>query len=506
MSRINGLNRRYEASAGLVRHGVELLVVGDPAGARLNAAVRRLLLVVRDDGPGLWDELAGAARALRWRLVTQPQPIAVNPALHEGIDGVLLQIARLRGAVSDAGERLLDELGNAARAIGDADPSVGPVLIRSIEEVGASDCVVVAASSAAVAGTEGWLGEHGAVVRTVGQLQREQLNPEQVYAIGPPRLFGYSLVTAPTTRGVSFVLPAWFADRSIPRSAVAPYADGAVTIEGRLFTEGDLSEPSSPVPQVEVEDDLLPQPAWGPRAALEREPSGDEVVAHRVLLSGDLAILLDDGDRIRTLDPSQPSGERVTYAEVGAVRRGTYLLLRKGDTERRALYDAALRLMGPRAADVEASQLRWKLLLQHQIIHAGFSVVQGELRARGLQTLDRVRAWTEPTLARPQKDRDFELLLQWLGVPVQPTFGYATTLSKLRHKASAEIREQLEEAVSVADMSALERAGHLQLDVKTAGFRGIIATRVLAISPNAEIVSRHEARVPFEDRSGQWLE
>ena len=43
----------------------------------------------------------------------------------------------------------------------------------------------------------------------------------------------------------------------------------------------------------------------------------------------------------------------------------------------------------------------------------------------------------------------------------------------------------------------MERAGHLGLDVDTAGFRGILAARVLAISPHAEIVSRHDARIPL---------
>ena len=74
------------------------------------------------------------------------------------------------------------------------------------------------------------------------------------------------------------------------------------------------------------------------------------------------------------------------------------------------------------------------------------------------------------------------------------------------YQVSAEIGRQLEAAVSAADLSALETTGNLSLDVKTEGFRGILATRVLAISPYSEIVSRHDARVPFEDRSGQWLE
>ena len=93
-----------------------------------------------------------------------------------------------------------------------------------------------------------------------------------------------------------------------------------------------------------------------------------------------------------------------------------------------------------------------------------------------------------------------------LGIPVQPAFGYATMLRRTLYLVSAEIGRQLEAAVSAADLSELDVTGHLSLDVKTAGFRGIVATRVLAVSPFTEIVSRREARVPFKDRSGQWLD
>ena len=57
-----------------------------------------------------------------------------------------------------------------------------------------------------------------------------------------------------------------------------------------------------------------------------------------------------------------------------------------------------------------------------------------------------------------------------------------------------------------ADLSQLDTTGHLSLEVPSEGFRGILATRVLAVSPWTEIVPRHDARVLFEDRSGQWLE
>lgn len=505
MSRIDAVNRRYAASASLVRNGVEIVAVGDPVGARFNAATRQLLHAVRDDGPGLWDDLVGAVKSLRWRLVTQPQPIQLNPALRDGDQQVACQVRRLRGAVENGA--LLDELAAAAAEVGATDPVLGAVLLRSITEVGPSECVVVAANAAASAAMGEWLKEQGVTVLTAGELEPTQPDVEQSYIVGPPRFFRSSLVTAPVTSAVSFVMPAWFGDRQIPRSPIADYADGAIRIDARVFTEGDLTEPESPVAEDEVvEDDFLPQPVWGSRQSPDREPSSDEVEARKLLLSGGLALWLDDGERIRGLDPQQPVGERVIYVDVVTVRAGTYLLLRQGETEHRALYDTVLGRLGGRGAALAASQQAWKQLLHARLSELGHRSVVRELASRGVKAAERARAWAEPILMRPNSDHDFEVLLQWLGLPIQPSFGNATLLRRTIYRVSAEIREQLETAASAADLSALQRDGHLSLDVETAGFRGIVATRVLAISPYTEIVSRNDARVPFADRGGQWLE
>lgn len=507
MNRIQNLNQRYAASSVLARSGVEIIAVGDPAGARFNAAVRRLMVALGDDGPGLWDDLVGVSKALRWRLITQPQPMRFNPGLVQLAGEVGRHARRLRGAVAD--QSLLDDLEASATALAHADREsvLATELLRACLEVGVGDSVVIAASKPAQAGLESWLQQHGITVLTVGELERDQPDRDQAYVVGPPRFYRSSLVTAPVTEGVSFLLPAWFGDRSVPRSAIAPYAEGAIRIEAKTFTVGDASEPEqSALVQPEDEDVYLPQPVWGSRQSSDREPSSDEVEARKVLLSGDLAMWLDDGERIRALDPSQPAGERVIYTEVAAVRAGTYLLLRQGTTERGALHLAAIASLGQRGGVVGASQAAWKHLLGEKIQTLGYRKVARELRAAGVRAADRARAWTDPSLIRPNSDQDFERLLAWLGIPVQPTFGYAAILRKMLYQVSAEIGRQLEGAVSAADLSALETTGNLSLDVKTEGFRGIRATRVLAISPYSEIVSRHDARVPFEDRSGQWLE
>lgn len=508
MSRLDAVASRYARSADLVRNGVELDLVGDPPGARVNAAVVRLLLLARDDASGLWDGALGAAKALRWRLLTQPQPFEFGSAVRTAAADVVAEAGRLRAAVGPPAQHALDELAAAAEAVAAADPIAGGVLLESIQEATAGACVVIAVSGAAMAGLESWLGPVGFRVRSASQLIREQLFVESAYAAGPPRLFPASLVTAPMTETVNFVFPAWFGDRTLPRSVLAARAEGAVVVTGTDFPIGDVTDPvAAPTEDAVDETELLPQASWIPPDAAPREPGADEVAARRLLLSGGYSMWLDDdGEWIRAVDPSQPGGGRVINIDVEAVRPGIYLLLRDGQTERRALYDAALQLMGPQAGAVVASQSEWKGALQAKLDQLGRAAVVQELAAAGVRTFDRVTAWTDPMLARPRSNQDFERLLQWLGVNVHPTYELATALRRKRAQASAKIGDQLEEAVAAADMSLLERDGHLRLELKAEGFRGVIATRVLSISPHVEIISRHDARVLRPDRSAKWLE
>lgn len=503
MTRVETLNWLYAASTSLAMHGVEIVAVGDPRGSRLDRAARRLIQIVRDEGPQPWEDLLGAVRALRWRLVTQPQPICLNAAIREGASAVCDQVHRLRGAVAD--ELFLNELEEAVRAVCTQDPPVGEILLSSIAEVGSSECVVVAASQAAQMALKGWLDSSGIRVVTAGELEDVRPRAGQAYAIGPPRFFRSALVTAPVVDAVTYILPTWFSDRSMPHSPFAPYADGGIRIKAQTFLEGDLSEPGMEVSDVEAENALFPQVLWGGRDS-DREPGSEEVRARKVLLNGGLAMWLDDGDRIRALDPNQPAGERVVYTEIEAVRTGTYLLLRKGETERGILYRAALSMLGELGGRIEDSQHEWKSELAKRLAFHGDQAVAKDLLAEGVKAVHRAHAWIDPKLIRPHSDQDFAGLLSWLGIPLQPAFAYATTLRRTIYQASARVRDELEMAVAGADLSALARDGSLSLTVKAIGVRGLVATRVTAVAPYTEIVARNDARVPFEDRTSRWLE
>ena len=218
-----------------------------------------------------------------------------------------------------------------------------------------------------------------------------------------------------------------------------------------------------------------------------------------------MAIWLDDndGERIRTLDPAAPHGERVHYAKLSTVRPGTYLLLRRGTSGYGALDSLAARLLGDQAAKIEATQEAWKGELDRRIEARGIGNVEHDLRLHGVKTASRAWAWTDPSLILPKNDEDFRALLSWLGIPAEPTVSNAKRLRRAHYQAGSDVRETLEQAVEDSDLTELERGGRLDLRIRVEGFRDLVAARVVAVSPHAQVIPRRQARVPFEDRSAR---
>lgn len=194
-----------------MRQGVEIFAVGDPAGAQLNAAIRRTLYMLGDERSEVWNGVLQMASALRWRRMTQPQPRGFQTQ-QPLIDEIVRQARLLRNLVGDGA--LLDSIAEGAVGVGETDSPVGAVLLESIHEVGSQSCVVVASNGAARAGLASWLDEVGATVLVPGELDTVSADIETCYVVAPPLFMPSSVITAPTTPEVAFVMPAWFGNRS----------------------------------------------------------------------------------------------------------------------------------------------------------------------------------------------------------------------------------------------------------------------------------------------------
>ncbi|GAA1309800.1 hypothetical protein GCM10009591_18240 [Brachybacterium tyrofermentans] len=470
----------------------------------MNAAIRRTLFVLGDERSEIWNGVLQAANALRWRRIRQPQPVQFQ-AQQPLIDDIVRQATRLRNLVSDGA--LLDLIAEAAIEVGETDSPLGAVLLESIQEVGPQACIVVASKAADRAGLASWLDEFGATVLVPSELDRVDEIIESSYVVAPPTFMPSSVVTAPVTPEVTFLVPAWFRDQSVPSSILGIHAEGRIAVKTSVHQVGDTTAPETAIVDDEELSDLyFPQPTWGKPGSGDREPASDEMVARKVLLAGGLGLWLDDGDRIRSLDPQQPDGARVGYEAVSGVLPGTYLVLREGETERGAMYDQAISILGPKADHIITSQAHWKQQLEERLLRVGARRAVAELEQLGVRSSGQVRVWAEPRLICPQRDEDFTLLLDWLGEPLHPTHSNAITLRRAVYKASTDLRRELEAAVGHADLRVLERDGILHLDLPREGFRGMFVARVLARAPFTEIVSRHQLRVPFTDGSAKWLD
>jgi hypothetical protein len=496
---------RYQAAALVAAGTAELVEVADESGAYLDAALKRLISHLQPEDPEVWQEVLAIGRQLRWRLATNPSPASFHADGDEIVDA-LVGVCERRILASDVATRqLLQDLSARADSAYRSHRPVAAVLLESLADLECESCIVVAASGRAENSIRNWFTSIGVEAPVLRASRRDQPRVvEQAYVIGSPSIFSPSLLTAPRARSITYIFPSWVQDRSLPKSPFSDVAEGAIRPRKRIFKVG--KEPVLADPPVDVEDELIPQPVWS-RDSVLRPPRHDEVLARKVLLAGGLAIMLDqEGEHIRTLYPEQPPGERVELGDVSLIAIGSYLVLREGTTQSEMLYEQALELLGPRGPLAKASQEEWKQSLEQRLDLQGASAVARSLRMVGIRRADRAGPWTGPTMVRPQADHDFELLLQWLGLPKQPHFELATALRRARLQAAQDVREILEKAVSTANLDELQRRGFIRMGLELPGFRSIIATRVLAISPHLEPVARQEVRLTFEDRSAQWLE
>lgn len=508
MSRAALVARRYEMSERLVSTGASLFVVGDSLGARLDSAVRDITRLEREYGDTTWEPLLAPAKGLRWRLIMRPQPISHNPRLVATCHEAREQVRRMRLFTGDDHARLLDGLDDCLASLAVTDPPNGEVLADSVSETGPAACFVVAGSGTAAAELQPWLSTarmHAYRPAELSGLAGLAEERDVAYCIGPPAFFPPSLVTAPPASEVTFIFPSWFTHRAVPLTEVGQRGEGCIRVSTREYPCGDAGQHAPQGPGTGALDDyLMPVPAW-PEATGGIAAASDTVMARKVLLSGGWATWLDDtGERIRTLDPTQPSGSRVVSAPLGSVEPGTILILRRDAAERDLLLEQAMQSLGARRQDVEATQAAWKEALSARLHAMGFNAVCAELDRRGVKTSHRVQAWTDPALARPRGDQSYTALLDWLGIEAQPTITHAGMVRKARSRAAHAFTKKLEMAANQADVALLARQGNLEFSILGAG--AALATQVLAISPNAVAIPRGETRCLLPDRSGRWLE
>jgi sarcosine oxidase gamma subunit len=482
---------------------LELVVVADDAGARVDAAVRALTRGTADDDLDLWADFLRMGTALRWRLMTEPFPESCCPGRAELLLAMHGRAQDLTLMTDAATGRLVNELATAAAATIET-ASIAQVLRETLSELDPADSILVVEGGRACAAARTWMVEQGLGHEVM--TSRDHLRSpvvQKAVCVGAPNVFPVGLVTAPHARELTFVLPSWRSNRGVPSSHFSDFAEGVRQPRPKTFKVGEQAIVDTGPNE---DDDVRPEVFWTPRQDGATQ-GPDMVLANKVLLAGSLATYLDrDGELIRTLDPDQPAGERVELRPVERVAPGTYLVLRQGETESEALLKRAKELLGDAAVGVSHSQERWKQELQTRIEPMSRNEVANQLRALGVVAFNQAPTWVRSTVVRPRRQADFLLLLKWLGLDPGVYAVNARRLIRARSLAVAEVRSALEDAVAETDISNLQRDGYVRIDSHNTGFAGMVAARVLSISPYEEQVHHTQIRAILEDGTGKWLE
>jgi hypothetical protein len=183
------------------------------------------------------------------------------------------------------------------------------------------------------------------------------------------------------------------------------------------------------------------------------------------------------------------------------------LLLKSGTSERGAFDDRIKAILGQKQMEsIEQTQKAWKARLSHVIDARGNDRLKTELLLEGVKAYERGPAWADPDLIRPSSDADFRHLLQYLSIDAEPTFHNATLLRRTLRKAISQFNTELESLISADDLNDLLRIGHFQWRSSDERLRGMVAARVLAISPDNYPIKRQKLRCPFESKEGRWIE
>lgn len=513
MTGLTWTKTKYNIAAKLQSTSVEIVPVKDDIGFQINVLLRQVL-VCAEDNPDLFTALIGAMRALHWRLLTDIQPPRCNKRVLDAVNATTDEAKRLFGVVGHEMQNIFDSIQDTCNLIRNVDSVIGTALLTSIRELGEDSCIVVVGNVASKIGIDEWLHSLNMHVEayTVGELMRLEREVEQVYVVGPPAFFVSSIISSPVSYQISFLIPDWYKNTELPVSPIGKCSEKPFIVKTVIHPfEGDSSAESRKVlaGSTFAEKDLLPKPHW-PTIELDRQPQNDEVFARRVLLSRNFFCLLDDGERIRAFDPDQPVEDRLINIPVISVTPGTYLLLRKDQNKQGTLYEEALDTFGLEKQKIIKSQQRWKKALSKKLSDDG-KQVENSLKSMGVQAANRVEEWVDMAHILPQKDSDFQVLLQFLGIEQQPTFDYAKRLRNTCQQLGCKMRKALETELSritAADLQKVRQNGYFEQQSENPLYRSLIIIRVLAVSPNREIVSRQKTRIPFEDKmnSAKWLE
>jgi hypothetical protein len=349
---------------------------------------------------------------------------------------------------------------------------------------------------------------------------------DQLFIFGPSCWYPDYVVCAPRAKDVHLIYYKWLYEKRIsPPTFTKSFplqwtkSDEDDTIKQSAIPEDDASDGLSNTSQV------IPEINWESLSAkMVRQTHNDShqelVPARLYLLADNQAVFLEEGDNAKVLvldleidiedeedeEEIQPS----KYIFVNNLREGMFLLLR---TEGGGDYIVSIadNILGKGAEMLRKKQEYWKRLLRRAISEKGLETVCIELLYCGSERAAKetnVSNWMSSKNIRPRDDKDFEAILNYLGLQSRKAefINAASQIHSAHRQAGFHIRKQLLGLVRNSDMRELHRKGVMEFELPQADGGSLTAFRIENMSPEVSNIAVSRLGHPIVVRDFLWHE
>jgi hypothetical protein len=430
-----------------------------------------------------WATLVRAAKGARWRLLTVPLPASdIGAGLAPSAD-VLHRWSRVAAEVhgqraGDAAVRASDLLDSViARGESPLATAVAGELAYS------ADSRLFLATRRADAAVGAWLAKQGLTPDIAHTADAGELAPvELACAVGAARWHPAHLVTAPRAQTTAFIHHDWIREAETASGLFG--ASGGLSVRIRWI---------GPPPTGPDARDLEDQPEWGAiaRHGGDSGAEPDEVEALIVVVAGGKRVLLETGQAssILVVEPGAPRDARVRRERVRDLSAGDFILLRTDRGRDDVIRVIADRILGTAAPELRSAQARWKELLNARVAERGYATALRDLEKTGVAARN-LRGWLSPDSIRPERSRDFELILAYCGIGSEAAVVWQQMerLDQAHLRAGQQLRRLLEDRIEDGDLAALRTSGYLAVTLSIPGAGSLGIFRIEAIAPDRVLV------------------
>lgn len=310
-----------------------------------------------------------------------------------------------------------------------------------------------------------------------------------------------ALLLTGVTPKATFVSPDWFMfkrDLQLDRHLMPGFELANLPpLEISASPQVDISlVPEAPAPS-DVFEDWIPRHASADYATYET--GGDQ--GCRIIAIGDELVFPVEADskKVSVFEFNDKADAwQISFKNpFNDLQPGDYLVACVDRSESQALRERAAKDMGDDFQRYEESQVYWKGLLKEKIMQLGIGTVEAELKVSGVEKFSRARNWVEEEHVDPLLNRDFEVLLHWLGLgksEAKLTMELAKSMDGARIQAGRNAGNAIAQSLDEQELMVLEKGQLLEVTLENHGDATYLLAPVLGVGDDVILFRSSQVR------------